>query len=179
MKCRGDDPTPGGAHKVYSPVPYIISFELNIYGKQHDDCLQVVEQTLPYFSPQYSVSVKPLPGLSDIIEDVPIILQSVAFTDNYEATLEDRRTIIYTLNFDMKINMWGPVCKTPRAVIETVDVDYFDNTTGVDLWMETGRVEATPHPVDQDSDYSIVSDVLNEFSTDSDLTDPEVPHPYE
>ena len=58
------------------PCPYIISFELNIYGKQHDDCLQVVEQTLPYFSPQYSVTVKPLPGLSDIVEDVPIILQS-------------------------------------------------------------------------------------------------------
>ena len=193
IKCLGPDAVPGAAHKIYQPVPYIITFELNIYGKQHDDCLQVVEQTLPYFSPQYSVSVKPLPGLSDIVEDVPIILQSVSFSDNYEGALEDRRTIIYTLSFDMKLNMWGPVCKTPRAVIETIDVDFFDDTlsgsttykgtghdgdTGAPFYLETQRVEATPHPVNLDSDYEIVTDVLNEHSPDSDFVDPTVPHPY-
>ena len=189
IKCRGDNPVDGGAHKVYAPVPYIITFELNVYGKQHDDCLQVVEQTLPYFSPQYSVAVKPLPGLSDIIEDVPIILQSVSFSDNYEATLEDRRTIIYTLSFDMKLNMWGPVCKTPRGVIETIDIDFFDDTlTGRDenapFYLETQRVEAQQppepfHPVNQDSDYNIVDDVLNSGSPDSDFVNPTIPHPYE
>ena len=80
IKCRGDDPTAGSAYKIYSPTPYNLTFELHIYGKQHDDCLQVVEQTLPYFNPQYTVSVKPLVGLSDIVEDVPIILQSVSYT---------------------------------------------------------------------------------------------------
>ena len=180
IKCRGDNPTPGAAHKIYSPVPYIITFELHIYGKQHDDCLQVVEQTLPYFSPQYSVSMKPLPGLSDIIEDVPIILQSVSFTDNYEGALEDRRIIIYTLAFDMKINMWGPLCKTPRPVIETIDIDFFDDWNTPPNYLETQRVEATPHPVDLDSDYSIVTDVLNAHSPDSDFDSPHaVPHPYE
>ena len=169
-------------------------------GKQHDDCLQVVEQTLPYFSPQYSVAVKPLPGLSDIVEDVPIILQSTTFADNYEGNLEDRRTIIYTLTFDMKINMWGPVCKTPRAVIETIDIDFFDDTLGMSyrstyngtgfvdssgpFYLETQRVEAQQppepfHPVNQDSDYNIVTDVINEHSPDSDFENPTVPHPYE
>jgi hypothetical protein len=188
IKCRGEDGVAGGAHKIYSPVPYVLTFELNIYGKQHDDCLQVVEQALPYFSPQYSVSVKPLAGLSDIVEDVPIILQSVSFTDNYEASLEDRRTIIYTLSFDMKINMWGPVCKTPRAVIETIDIDFFDDTlTGRDsdapFYLETQRVEAQQppepfHPVNLDSDYNIVTDVLNQHSPDSDFENPDIPHPY-
>ena len=189
IKCRGDNPVDGSAHKIYSPVPYILSFELNIYGKQHDDCLQVVEQTLPYFSPQYSVSVKPLPGMSDIIEDVPIILQSVTFADNFEGALEDRRTIIYTLTFDMKVNMWGPVCKTPRKVIESIDIDYFDDTlTGRDenypSYLETQRVEAqqTPepfHPINKDSDYDVVTDVLNSGSPDSDFINPTIPHPYE
>ena len=127
IKCSGDDPSAGRAYKVYSPTPYIITFELNIYGKQHDDCLQVVEQIIPYFNPQYTVSVKPLPGLSDIVEDVPIILESVSFSDNYEGTLEDRRTIIYTLSFNQKLNFWGPICKTPRKVIETIDVDFFND----------------------------------------------------
>ena len=190
IKCRGDNPIDGGAHKVYAPVPYIISFELNIYGKQHDDCLQVVEQTLPYFSPQYSVTVKPLVGLSDIVEDVPIILQSTTFSDAYEGTLEDRRTIVYTLSFDMKVNFWGPVCKTPRKVIETIDIDFFDNwptsfqPSQDPNYLETQRVEAWQEPhghlVNQDSDYIIREDVLNEHSPDSDFTDPhEVPHPYE
>ena len=200
IKCRGDNPVEGGAHKIYAPVPYILSFELNVYGKQHDDCLQVVEQTLPYFSPQYSVSVKPLPGMSDIVEDVPIILQSVAFSDNYEGGLEDRRTIIYTLAFDMKVNMWGPVCKTPRKVIETIDIDFFDDTLGGStrttyvgtgqrdsngpFYLETQRIEAQQppepfHPVNQDSDYNVVTDVLNEHSPDSDFENPTVPHPYE
>jgi hypothetical protein len=189
IKCRGDNPVDGSAHKVYAPVPYIITFELNIYGKQHDDCLQVVEQTLPYFSPQYSVSVKPLVGLSDIIEDVPIILQSTTFADNFEGGLEDRRTIVYTLTFDMKVNMWGPVCKTPRKVIETIDIDFFDDTlTGVDenapYYLESTRVEAQQppepfHPIDQDSDYNIVTDVLNSGSPDSDFENPTIPHPYE
>lgn len=200
IKCRGDDPQDGRAFKIYAPTPYILTFELNIYGKQHDDCLQVVEQVLPYFNPQYSVAVKPLVGLSDIIEDVPIILQSVTFSDNYEGGLEDRRTIIYTLSFDMKINFWGPTCKTPRAVIETIDIDFFDDTLGgstrttfvgtqaVDsngpFYLETQRVEAWQephgHPIDQDSDYIIRTDVLNAYSPDSDFTDPhDVPHPYE
>ena len=180
IKCRGDNPTDGSAHKIYSPVPYIINFELNIYGKQHDDCLQVVEQTLPYFSPQYTVSVKPLPGLSDVIEDVPIILNSVTFSDNFEGTLEDRRIIIYTLSFDMKLNFWGPTCRTPKKVIEQIDIDYFDDTLSTPSYLETQRVETTPRPTDPDSDYSVVLDVLNEHSPDSDFVDPhEVPHPYE
>ena len=201
IKCRGDDPTPGAAHKIYAPTPYLIDFELNIYGKQHDDCLQVVEQTAPYFNPQYTVSVKPLLGLSDVIEDVPVVLNSVTFTDDYEGNLEDRRTIVYTLSFQMKINFWGPVCKTPRKVIETIDIDFFDDTlggstrstyvgTGVadsngPFYLESLRVEAQQppepfHPVNQDSDYNIVTDVLNAHSPDSDFIDPhEVPHPYE
>ena len=81
--------------------------------------------------------------------------------------------------------MWGPVCKTPRAVIETIDIDFFDDTLSTPRYLETQRIEARNssepfHPVDQDSDYSIVLDVLNEHSPDSDFIDPhEVPHPYE
>lgn len=190
IKCQGDDKEAGKAYKIYAPTPYIVNFELNIYGKQHDDCLQVVEQILPFFNPQYTVSMKPLVGLSDIVEDVPVILQSTTFTDNFEGALEDRRIIIYTLSFDMKINFWGPVCSRKSAVIETIDVDFFDD------WpyaftpkqepnhLETSRVEAKQnpppyHPIDRDSDYYIETDIINEHSPDSDFVDPhEVPHDY-
>jgi len=48
------------AQEVYTPVPYTISFQLNVYAKAQDDALQIVEQILPYFTPQYTVTVKPL-----------------------------------------------------------------------------------------------------------------------
>ena len=200
IKCRSDEPTPGAAYKIYSPTPYTIDFELNIYGKQHDDCLQVVEQIAPYFNPQYTVSVKPLVGFSDIIEDVPVTLQSTTFSDDYEGALEDRRTIIYTLSFQMKVNFWGPICNTPRPVIETIDIDFFDDTLSgstrttyigsgaIDsngpFYLESVRVEAQQppeplHPVNQDSDYDIVTQILNSGSPDSDFENPTVPHPYE
>lgn len=189
IKCPGCDEGQG-ATQIYNGVPYIVSFELNIYGKSHDDCLQCVEQILPYFNPQYTVSMKPLEGMSEIVEDVPIILQSTTFSDNFEGALEDRRIIIYTLSFDMKINMWGPQSKTPRKVIETIDVDFFNDwpyaftPAQSPNYLETLRTEAKQdpapyHPIDQDSDYYIEIDVLNEHSPDSDFVDPhEVPHDY-
>lgn len=172
IKCQGDDKEDGKAHKIYAPTPYIVNFELNIYGKQHDDCLQVVEQILPFFNPQYTVSMKPLVGLSDIVEDVPVILQSTSFTDNYEGALEDRRIIIYTLSFDMKINFWGPVCSRKSAVIENIEVDFFNDWPTAFSppqdpdYLETLRVEARQglypyHPVNQDSDYTVNVDVIN------------------
>jgi hypothetical protein len=83
------------------------------------------------------------------------------------------------------------VCTRRHAVIETIDIDFFDDwptsfTPAQDPnYLETERVEARQnpppyHPVDQDSDYYIVTDILNEHSPDSDFVDPhEVPHPYE
>jgi len=163
MSCEDE----GGANQVYGGVPYIITFELNIYGKQHDDCLQCVEQILPYFNPQYTVSMKPLEGMSELVEDVPVILQSTSFTDNFEGTLEDRRTIIYTLTFDMKVNMWGPVSKTPRKVITRIDIDFFNDwPTAFDPpkdpeYLETERIETDPRPVSEDSDWGVSTDIIN------------------
>ena len=93
----------------FTSVPYDISFDVNIYAKSQDDALQMVEQILPYFNPQYTVAVKPF-GLThpEIKEDVPISLQGVSFSDDFEGSVGDRRTIIYTLSFVMKIAFYGP-----------------------------------------------------------------------
>lgn len=91
-------------------VPYIISFSLNIFAKNQDDALQVVEQILPYFSPQYTLTIKPFPDtFPNVKEDIPVTLTGVDFSDDFEGALEQRRTIIYTLTFDMKLNYFGPL----------------------------------------------------------------------
>ena len=163
-----NDPT--GKAQFYTSVPYVINFELNVYAKHHDDALQIVEQILPYFNPQYTVNVKPMEDYPSIIEDVPVILTGVAFTDNFEGNLEDRRTIIYTLTFDMKMSFYGPKPDASK-VITRIDVDYFDTWVG-EGYRETTRVETNPRPVSMDSDYTVVVDVI-----DSDGSNP-LPHPH-
>jgi len=106
----------GSGTKIYNPVPYIISFQLSIYAKTQDDALQIVEQILPYFTPHYTVTVKPLDDY-DIKEDTPITLSGISFSDDFEAPIENRRTIIYSLDFDMKLNLYKGI--TPASSIIT------------------------------------------------------------
>lgn len=113
-----------GAKKLYTPVPYLVSFQLNAYAKTQDDALQIVEQILPYFTPNYTVTIKPLSSF-DIKEDVPITLTGVTFSDDYEAPLESRRSIIYTLDFDMKISLYKSFGSGAK-VIEEACVNFID-----------------------------------------------------
>jgi len=161
----------GKGQKFYTATPYIITFEMSIYAKQHDDALQVVEQILPYFAPQYTLSVKPVDEV-DIVEDVPVILQSVTFTDDFEGAMEARRTIIYTLSFDMKVSFYGPKA-AEGELINRIDMDLYNmdvNAADSDKYLETVRVETNPQPVSPDSDYTIVTDILD--------SDQFVPHDY-
>jgi hypothetical protein len=113
------------SNKIYSPAPYTIFFSLNIYAKLQDDALQIVEQILPYFNPQYTLTLKPLVGFDTIKEDVPITLQSVSFQDDFEGSLEQRRTIIYTLDFGMRVNFHGPIrrSKVIKSATANIHID--------------------------------------------------------
>jgi hypothetical protein len=155
-KKHVDNDTAGAKFQV--STPYIISFELNIYAKQQDDALQIVEQILPYFSPQYTVPVKPIEDYPDIVEDVPVILTSVSFSDDYEGPIENRRTIVYTLSFEMKISFFGPK-PDEGAIINRIDVDFWHMDP--EYYLETLRVETEPRPVSPDSDYNVNIDVID------------------
>lgn len=140
--------------RIYTSVPYDISFQLNIYAKSQDDALQIVEQILPYFNPQYTVSVKPFSDYPEILEDVPLILSSIAFQDDYEGPLEQRRTIIYTLTFNMKISFYGP--ERDSAIIREVNNNLFNMGAGLsdsDVFIENINITPTPTGVSPDSDF--------------------------
>ena len=92
----------------YAPAPYNLNFTLSILTKNMNDALQIVEQILPYFQPEYTVTMKMVDSMSDN-RDVPIVLNSVSFQDDYEGSFEDRRIIEYTLDFTMKTYFFGPV----------------------------------------------------------------------
>jgi hypothetical protein len=109
---------------LYQSVPYIIGMQLNVYALNHDEAVQRVEQILPTFSPEYTVSIKELEG-ANTTTDVPIILNSISLNDDYEGDFETRRTILYTLDFSMKVKFAGGVNK--QGLIRTVDTFLFDD----------------------------------------------------
>jgi len=149
--------------KFTAPVPYSINFQLNIYAKSQDDALQMVEQVLPYFNPQYSLTIKPFPeDYPDIKEDIPIIIQGVSFSDDFEGQLETRRTIVYALDFEMKVNFYGPILGS--KVIREVTSTIFDIEGGLnDSDLPVERLITTPNPLStigsEDSDYGFNTEI--------------------
>ena len=104
------------------PVPYNLDIVLYVLAKQSDDALQIVEQILPFFQPDYTITVNDMADMG-IKRDVPIILNSISYEDNYEGDFDQRRALIYTMNFTCKFYLYGPV--TSSNIIRTVQADQF------------------------------------------------------
>ncbi len=94
--------------KAYLPVPYNLNFELSIMTKLNDDMLQIIEQILPYFQPNYNLTVDLVQEIGEK-RDIPIVLDNISMTDNYEGDYTERRALIYTLKFTAKTYLFGPV----------------------------------------------------------------------
>ena len=109
-------------------TPYNVDMQLNIIAKNQDDALQIFEQIVPYFQPTYTLSVKFIDDLNKSF-DVPITLQSINIQDDYEGEFTTRRSLIYTLDFSMKVKFFGP--KAEQGIVTTVSTDINDiNTFG-------------------------------------------------
>jgi len=148
--------------KMYVSAPYTLIFQLSIYAKSQDDGLQVVEQILPYFTPQYTVSVKPFSDIPSLTEDMPITIQSVSLEDNYEGAIGDRRTIVYTLDFEVKMNLHGPV--NEGKIIRDVKSNLYLQGAGLldsDVFIEALQIIPDPIAVNADSDYGFVTNILD------------------
>ena len=82
----------------YMPVPYNMDIILYAMAKNSDDALQIVEQILPYFQPDYTLTINDMTDMG-IKKDVPMILNNVDYEDNYQGDFVSRRAIIYTMAF--------------------------------------------------------------------------------
>ena len=132
----------------YMPVPYNLDIELYAMAKNSDDALQIVEQILPYFQPDYTLTIKDMTDMG-IKRDIPIILNSVNYEDNYRGDFGERRAIIYTLGFTSKFYLYGPV--TSAKVIKTVQVDQYANLQ-TEAPKREQRYTVAPSPASADAD---------------------------
>jgi hypothetical protein len=109
--------------KAYMPVPYNMQFELAVMCKLNDDALQIVEQILPYFQPQYNLTVQLVETVKEK-RDIPIILENVTMQDDYEGDYTSRRVLLYTLRFTAKTYLFGPVTSATKDIVKQVSVRY-------------------------------------------------------
>lgn len=139
--------------KVSVPVPYNLGFELNIISKTADDGFQILEQILPYFRNTLNLSIRYIESINEVI-DVPLVLNTVNFDDDYEGDFTSRRIIIWTLQFTAKVNFYGPIADNNDGLIRKVQVDFYSNTDLLNSTREL-RYTVVPDPLNAspDSNY--------------------------
>ena len=152
----------------YMPVPYNLSIQLYVMAKQSDDSLQIVEQILPFFQPDYTLTVNDMADMG-IKRDVPIVLNSISYEDNYQGDFEIRRALIYTLDFTAKFYLYGPV--TSQGVIKTVQVDQYANLPDQTPTREQ-RYKVTPKPSNAEADDDFGFNETTSFFEDAKTFDP-------
>lgn len=111
---NGDDPNT--LRSQFTSTPYDMNVSLYVMAKNQDDALQIVEQILPFFNPDFCVTVNDIPAMG-IKRDLQITLDNISYEDNYEGDYLQRRSIIWTINFTLGLNLYGPV--EQQAIIRT------------------------------------------------------------
>ena len=151
--------TPDGQQvkRIYSPVPYNMTFNLSVYSKLNDDMLQITEQILPYFQPSYNLSIKFLGNLNEI-RDIPIVLENITMEDDYEGTFETRRALVYTFTFTAKTYLFGPVTDVTGDIIKKVTVGYLASSTDGTVATRDLTYQVTPRAT-KDYDGSVVTNL--------------------
>ena len=130
----------------YMPVPYNISYNLYCFTATAEGGLQIVEQILPYFQPDYTVTINVVPEMG-IKRDVPIVLNNINYEDSYSGDFTTRRAVIYTLNFTAKTYLYGPA-STQKVIRETQS----DLHTDLPAATREERIIVVPNPTSADAD---------------------------
>ena len=111
------------ANYNYNPVPYNLTFQLNIMVKNAEDGSKIIEQILPYFTPDWTASIRIIDS-PEIIVDIPTILGTVTSADSYEGNFTERRALTWTLQFTMKAYLFGPMRKSKIIKIAKTHVGF-------------------------------------------------------
>ena len=144
----------------YNPVPYNISFNLYSFTATAEGGLQIIEQILPYFEPDYTVTINTIPSMN-IKRDVPVILNNVNYEDSYDGAYTQRRAVTYTLGFTAKTYLYGPVYS--QRVIKETQADMYTDTTGTEKREERIIVVPDPTTANADDDFGFTT-TINTFA---------------
>lgn len=147
---------------AYSPVPYNLTISLYIMSDNHEDMTQIAEQILPFFTPELTVAIKTVPELN-VVDEIPISFNGVEMVDEAEGPFDKLETIMWTLNFGVKLNFYGPVNAQGiirKVIANLINVGGAGPITTNDLTKPiTETITVEPDPIDaepaDDYGYSV------------------------
>jgi hypothetical protein len=157
--------------KMFNPSPYIFDFSLYAFVENAEDGTQILEQILPFFTPEFNVSVNILTEMG-IKLDIPIVIQSATSEDSYEGEFSARRTIIWTISFMMKGFIY-PDIKSGQSIIKTIEVAFKEidphvpMLTNCELLMEDSTPFAKNQLLLETSDFFLTEDSVTELGFDN------------
>jgi hypothetical protein len=147
---------------AYVSTPYDIGFALFVMARNQSDGLQIVEQILPYFCPDFNVTVKEIPELDPkYTRDWKLVLDSTTYSEDYEGSFDDKSIMLWELAFTLKVNLWGPVQNATR--IRKVIENIYANLPGEvndDTYHETIVTQPWPLDAQYGDDYSFLQEFL-------------------
>lgn len=141
---QGDDPNT--LRSQFTSTPYDMNIALYIFAKNQDDGLQCIEQILPFFNPDFCVTINDIPAMG-IKRDLQITLNGIDYEDQYEGGFTQRQSIIWTLNFTLGLNFYGPVEQQGiirTAIAQTYANDFADYSNGQRYTVTTNPSDVTP-----------------------------------
>lgn len=116
----------GSINGQYAPVPYNFDFSLSIYARNTEDGLQIIEQILPFFTPDFTVTVNLISNMSQKY-DMPIILNTVSPSIDYEGDLMTTRMVMWDLSFTVKSHIF-PAVSSNTDIIRSANTNIYIDT---------------------------------------------------
>ena len=149
--------TTSGLKKQFNPVPYNWDFSLYVYIKNAEDGTQILEQILPFFTPEFTVTMNLVSSMSEK-RDVPLVLTSVTSEDTYEGDFATRRSIIWTLSFIFKGFLYPDITDNAKVITTSV----------VDTHLMSAVADSPEYIIAEDSTpYNVNYMVLDKHDTDT------------
>ena len=117
-----DTANPNKKKYQYNKVPYNFKFRVSVYVKNTEDGTRIVEQILPYFSPDISLTAELVPEMN-IVLDIPIVLDGIELDDLYEGDFKTRKMFVWNLSITLKGYLFGPV--KSNSIIKFANTDIY------------------------------------------------------
>jgi len=122
-----------------NPVPYNLYFSLSIMTRNAEDAGRIIEQIVPYFTPDITTTITVIPQMQDS-RQIPIVLDSVQIDNEYFGALSDvSQLIVWKLDFTMKAYFFGPV--TSSGLIKEIILNFYGDVANGNIIANTGPAE--------------------------------------
>lgn len=110
----------------YNPVAYNFDITLSIISRNTEDAVRIVEQIIPFFTPQWTETLNLIPEMN-VSVDVPIVIKNVSTVDTYASNFEDKEWVIWEMTFVLKGYLYGPIRR--QGIIKEAIVKSYIPTT--------------------------------------------------